>query len=86
MSPDTIRQRRGTTLADHIQVQAQDRAAAVAGHIRAEAVDTHRIAAEDRRLMAAEDHPRTAVEVAEVIANRSHLLAIANLLKVLPQV
>lgn len=61
MSPDIIRLRRTATRADHIQVQAQDLAAA-------EAVDTHRTAAAgdrirvvapevDHRLTAAVLHP-----------------------------
>jgi hypothetical protein len=89
MSPDTIRQRRGTTLADHTRVLAQDHTTAAAvAHTRVAtaAGDTHHTAAEDHHLMAAVEVHRRTVEVAEGTANRSHLLAIANLLKVLPQV
>ena len=51
MNPDITRLRLTMSRADHIQVQAQDRAAAVAGHIRVAAPEV------DHRLTVAALHP-----------------------------
>ena len=72
MSRDTIRLRHAATHADHIQVRARVRAAAVADHTRAAAaaVAIHRTAVVDHHPMAAvEVHRRVVAEAAIATQN-----------------